>query len=73
MDEFKDFGRWIKARRLEKNLTQAGLGQRAHCAAVTIRKIEAGTLPASGELAALIVNALEAEQSEAGNDKPKNT
>ena len=65
MENFIMFGRWLKARRMENDLTQGELARRVYCAEITIRKIEAGDLRPSRELAGLIVNALEKSAAEA--------
>src|SRR5262249_18705636 len=45
------FGRWLRLRRLGLDLTQAEVGQRAGCSAMTIRKIEADERRPSRQLA----------------------
>jgi len=52
------FGDWLKNERRANDLTQNQLAQRVYCAEITIRKIEAGALRPSRELAALIIQAL---------------
>ena len=51
MDESISFGNWLKRRRGSLDLTQAELGQRVGCSAITIRKIEADELRPSRQLA----------------------
>lgn len=59
MDTSGSFGHWLKARRRAQDMTQGELARRVYCAEITIRKIEAGDLRPSRELAALIVSVLE--------------
>ena len=42
MDSTMPFGRWLKARRRELDLTQDVLGSAVGCSGETIRKLEAG-------------------------------
>lgn len=58
------FGKWLKARRYALGLTQDELARQVYCAEITIRKIESDQLRPSKELAALLVNALEAQAEE---------
>ncbi|MGB3219729.1 MAG: AAA family ATPase, partial [Anaerolineae bacterium] len=55
MNSIQTFGQWIKQRRKALGLTQKELAQQAGCAEVTLRKIEAGDLQPSGQLAASLV------------------
>src|SRR5579859_4171380 len=48
------FGRWLKAERKARDLTQDGLGQQVGCAGETIRKIEAGAARPSRQVADLL-------------------
>ncbi|PWH17203.1 MAG: XRE family transcriptional regulator [Anaerolineae bacterium] len=61
------FGAWVRARRRQLNLTQAGLGQHAGCSEAAIRKIEADERKPSRQLAELLADALQipAEQRDA--------
>jgi transcriptional regulator with XRE-family HTH domain len=52
------FGEWLRQRRHLLDLTQADLAQRTGCAAVTIRKLEAGERKPSPELARLLAAVL---------------
>jgi D-alanyl-D-alanine carboxypeptidase (penicillin-binding protein 5/6) len=52
------FGAWLKARRRRYRLTQGELAERIHCAAVTIRKIEADERRPSPQLADLLIEQL---------------
>lgn len=56
---------WLKRRRGALGWTQAALAQQVHCAIVTIKRIEAGSLLPSVQLAALIAEklAVPAEQT----------
>lgn len=51
MTDTLSFGRWLKRRRLELALTQAGLANQAGYSVVTIRKLESDDLRPSRELA----------------------
>jgi predicted ATPase/transcriptional regulator with XRE-family HTH domain len=53
------FGDWLKRRRLDLDLTQAELAQRAGCSVAGLRKIETGERRPSKQLAALLAEALE--------------
>lgn len=53
------FGAWVRARRRQLDLTQAGLGQRAGCSEAAIRKIEAEERKPSRQLAELLAAALQ--------------
>lgn len=53
------FGEWLKRRRLELDLTQAELAERAGCSVAGLRKIETGERRPSKQLAALLAEALE--------------
>ena len=64
MNTVLSFGSWLKARRRALDYTQNELARRVYCAEITIRKIEAGELRPSRELAELIANALEVEPTE---------
>ena len=55
MNSIQTFGQWIKQRRKALGLTQKELAQQAGCAEVTLRKIEAGDLQPSAQLAASLV------------------
>ncbi|GAB4505749.1 MAG: hypothetical protein Fur0043_27470 [Anaerolineales bacterium] len=61
------FGAWVRARRRQLDLTQAGLGKRAGCSEAAIRKIEADERKPSRQLAELLAAALQipAEQRDA--------
>ena len=56
--ELDTFGKWLRANRRAQDLTQVELAQRVGCAEITIRKIEAGHLAPSKNLAYLLLNAL---------------
>lgn len=49
------FGQWLKERRKALDLTQHEMASRAGCAEVTLRKIEAGDLRPSAQLAASLI------------------
>jgi predicted ATPase/DNA-binding XRE family transcriptional regulator len=64
-ENFPDsFGTWVRTRRRQLDLTQAGLGQRAGCSEAAIRKIEADERKPSRELAELLARALEIPAAE---------
>jgi predicted ATPase/transcriptional regulator with XRE-family HTH domain len=52
------FGQWVKQRRTSLDLTQRELARQASCAEVTLRKIEAGNLRPSAQLAAALIKGL---------------
>ena len=58
MQEALSFGPWLKQQRRFLDLTQEELAQRAACSLSTLRKIEAGDLLPSKELARLLAVAL---------------
>jgi predicted ATPase/transcriptional regulator with XRE-family HTH domain len=53
------FGAWLKKRRRQLDLTQQELGQRAGCSSATVKKIEAGDLKPSKQLAETMAIALD--------------
>src|SRR5262245_37441397 len=59
MDAEVSCGSWIKARRQELDLTQYALAQRVGCATSTIKKIEAGVLRPSRQVAERLAAHLE--------------
>ncbi|MCB0058762.1 MAG: XRE family transcriptional regulator, partial [Caldilineaceae bacterium] len=59
MVEQKTFGQWLKQQRKTLGLTQKALARQAGCAEVTLRKIEAGTLHPSAQLATCIARCLD--------------
>ena len=67
MDKPMAFDRWLKQRRKVLGLTQKELAQKASCADVTLRKIEAGDLQPSAQLVA----ALSRQMGVADADLPK--
>ncbi|MGB3061579.1 MAG: helix-turn-helix transcriptional regulator, partial [Anaerolineae bacterium] len=58
------FGQWLKQRRKALGLTQKDLAQRAGCAEVTLRKIEAGDSHPSATLAASLARAVGAADAD---------
>jgi predicted ATPase/DNA-binding XRE family transcriptional regulator len=64
MPETKTFGAWIRQRRRELDLTQEELARRVGCARITVRKIEAGELRPSKQMAELLREQLEVPSSE---------
>ena len=64
MNEFGPFGTWLKHRRRELDLTQAGLALRVGCSKAAIRKIEAGERKPSQQLAGLLAKELHISEDE---------
>src|SRR4051812_39804537 len=64
MNEIISFGEWIKHRRKLMELTQAQLGQRVGCAAITIKKIENDERRPSQQVAELLAEHLAIPQPE---------
>lgn len=64
MSKATTFGQWLKQRRKLLGLTQKQLAQRAGCAEVTLRKIEAGDLQPSAQLAASLAKAVGATDAD---------
>jgi len=58
MVEELPFGRGVRGRRRALDLTQEELANRVGCAAITVRKIEAGDLRPSQQVAARLAVAL---------------
>jgi peptide/nickel transport system substrate-binding protein len=59
MNDAPSFGLWLKQRRKELDLTQEKLAEQVGCAVSTIRKIEAGVLRPSRQIAERLANQLE--------------
>ncbi|HYF63964.1 MAG TPA: tetratricopeptide repeat protein [Herpetosiphonaceae bacterium] len=64
MTDLLSFGPWLKQRRRHHDFTQARLAAAAGCSVATIKKIEAGDLLASRELAELLGKALDVPAAE---------
>jgi transcriptional regulator with XRE-family HTH domain len=67
MQEEISFGVWLRKQRRTLDLTRQGFADRVGCAEVTLRRIEAGTLKPSKELANILLEKLgipEAERSQ---------
>src|SRR5689334_1506807 len=60
----RSFGQWLKAQRRALTLTQDGLAERVGCAGETIRKIEAGGVRPSRQLAELLASHLDLSAEE---------
>ncbi len=58
MNNTDSFGQWLRQQRASLDLTQRELARQAGCAEVTLRKIEAGDLCPSAQLAAALVKGL---------------
>jgi len=52
------FGTWLRRERRRLDLTRQALADRAGCAEITLRRIEAGTLKPSRELARILLEQL---------------
>ncbi|MCC7163195.1 MAG: helix-turn-helix transcriptional regulator [Anaerolineae bacterium] len=55
MTDMALFGQWVKSQRLAMGVRQKDFAKQVYCAAVTLRKIEAGDLRPSSDLARIIV------------------
>ena len=64
MTDRTSFGRWLKQRRKALDLTQEALAERVGCAVTTIRKIEAGVLRPSRQMAELLADQLDLPAAE---------
>src|SRR5690349_17800286 len=67
MQQEISFGEWLRKQRLSLDLSRQVFAAQVGCAEVTLRRIEAGTLKPSKELANLLVEKLgipEAERSQ---------
>ncbi|NWG05882.1 MAG: tetratricopeptide repeat protein [Chloroflexi bacterium] len=58
------FGKWVRTRRRQLDLTQSELGKRAGCSGAAIRKIEADERKPSRQLAELLAQVLQIPASE---------
>ena len=58
MQEEISFGTWLRKQRRALDLSQQALAQKVGCAKVTLRRIEAGTLKPSKELASILLEQL---------------
>jgi DNA-binding XRE family transcriptional regulator len=58
------FGEWVRKRRHILDLTQQELADQAGCARITLRRIEAGTLKPSRELAGILLEKLDTPEAE---------
>ena len=59
MPDLDRFAAWLKHRRIALGFTRDELAKRAHCSASTLRRLEAGDLRASEQLAASLAKALD--------------
>src|SRR5262245_48642083 len=66
MHKSLEFGQFVKRRRKELDLTQQALAEELGYSADTIKKIEAGTLRPSRQLAELLAQALDVPPAERG-------
>ena len=58
MDETQSFGKWLRHRRRDLDLTQEGFSRQVGCAPITLRRIEADDLRPSKQLAELLIERL---------------
>ncbi|CAG0935809.1 Putative HTH-type transcriptional regulator [Thermoflexales bacterium] len=66
MPDLDRFAAWLKHRRIALNLTREELAKRAHCSASALRRLEAGDLRASEQLAASLAKALGVASDQTG-------
>src|SRR3954469_7012016 len=59
LDENQPFGRWLKQRRRELDLTQEALAERVSCSVDMIGKLEAGRARPSRHLAEILATCLQ--------------
>jgi DNA-binding SARP family transcriptional activator/predicted ATPase/DNA-binding XRE family transcriptional regulator len=64
MEEEISFGVWLRKQRRALDLSRQALANRVGCAEITLRRIEAGTLKPSKELASLLLEKLSIPESE---------
>src|SRR5215211_6503321 len=64
MEEEISFGVWLRKQRRALDLTRQAFANQIGCAEVTLRRIEAGTLKPSKELASIILEKLSIPESE---------
>lgn len=64
MNKPEPFPNWLKRRRRALDLSRTALAQRAHCSASAIRRLEAGDLRPSPQLAGLLAEALGVPKAE---------
>jgi len=62
--EARPFGRWLRQRRRELDLTQQALADQVGCSRITLRRIESETLKPSKKLAELLLKELGIQNSE---------
>src|SRR5688572_13900004 len=58
------FGEWLRQRRHILDLTQQELADQVGCARITLRRIEAGALKPSKELASILLEKLRAPETD---------
>src|ERR1044071_5063203 len=64
MQEEISFGNWLRKQRRNLDLSRQALANQVGCAEVTLRRIEAGTLKSSKELASILIETLGIPESE---------
>src|SRR5215208_6914420 len=64
MQEEISFGTWLRKQRRALDLSQKALADQVGCAEVTLRRIEAGTLKPSKELATILLGMLGSSDTE---------
>lgn len=57
------FGRWLKQRRKDLDLTQAELAERMNCTLITLQKLEAGQRRSSKDMAKQLAASLQIPQT----------
>jgi predicted ATPase/transcriptional regulator with XRE-family HTH domain len=67
MSDSVSVGSWLKSRRKDLDLTQEALAEQVKCTVFTIRRIEAGTMRPSRQLADLLAKALEVPPADQPN------
>ena len=63
----ESFPNWLKHRRKALGLSREELARRAHCSASAVRRLEAGDLRPSAQLAGLLADVLGVAAVEPGN------
>src|SRR6266540_2998920 len=64
MQEEISFGTWLRKQRRALDLTRQAFAEQVGCAEVTLRRIEAGTLKPSKELATILLEKLGIREAE---------
>src|SRR6185503_9848760 len=64
MQEEISFGKWLRKQRRALDLTRQAFADQVGCAEVTLRRMEAGTLKPSKELASIVLEKLGVAEAE---------